>query len=173
MIGRWPWYTWYVSGGFVIGAVASLLAYLTLKPDVSLGLLIAIQVLAGVGFGLFMQNILVIVQVSIPIADVAITIPTVWFWGRLGGVIGLAVMNAVVMGTFRPQAIAILGTNATAVLESTVAIQSLPSAEKVLVVDAYAGSIRNVFLMAFALGVLGAVVGLFITGRVFRWRWRR
>lgn len=89
--GRWKIFL--VGGGIVLTVGMAVLA--TIRSDTSYGVLALGMVLAGVGMGATMQNLVLAVQNSVALRDIGSASASVSFIRSLGGAIGVSALGAV------------------------------------------------------------------------------
>lgn len=126
-------------------------------------MVIGFQILYGVGVGGAMQNTIIAIQAEF--ADNEAMIPQatslVNFTQLLGGVIGIAIAGTVFSNQLTSNLPKDLDpTIAKAVAQSVLVIKTLPEALRGPVVDAYAQSLRYVFVIAIPAGAFASLSAL-------------
>jgi MFS family permease len=155
--GRWKRY---LVGGSITATVGlSLLA--TIDAHTSFLLLIVYMALLGIGLGMTMQNLVLSVQNTVPVAQLGAATATVSFFRSLGGAIGVSVLGAV-LGTRVADSIA-RGLARTGVPSAgsdgaIPDVNSLPAPVARIVEDAYGSAVGHVFLLSAPLMLLAVLL---------------
>ena len=153
----------------VTGLVSLTLGFLvlsTIDRDTSLLLVSAGMVLVGVGVGMSMQNLVLVVQNSVPLSELGAASGAITFFRSLGGTMGVSVLGAVLanrVSTNISDGLAGAGVDASASAGSgTLNLAAMPPFVREIVESAYGSSTGDIFLVATGIAVLGLVVSLFL-----------
>ncbi|KAI4724574.1 MFS general substrate transporter [Aureobasidium sp. EXF-10728] len=123
------------------------------------------QLVLGFGFGLTMASSMVVIRTEVALKDNTVSLGAVTQMRQLGGVIGLAVTQAILNGDFRSQLANFLSPGELkAVLLSTENIKKLSAAHKDLTCRAY-GTSANMQMR-----VVTAFAGAAILTSIFAWQ---
>lgn len=123
------------------------------------------MVILGVGIGSSMQILTLIVQSTSDYADLGVATSGVTFFRALGGSFGAAVFGTVYANRLDarlPEALAASPKVPASASSSPEALHTLPAADIMAVVHAYATALQGVFLWAVPAGVLALVFALFL-----------
>lgn len=139
--------------------------------------LVALYLLvAGVGLGAAMQNLVLAVQNTVGMGDVGAATAVVTFFRTLGGAVGIQVLGAVyaqrVTGlTVAGAAEAGVDAGGTDAATASLDLEALPAAMADLVRGAYGDAIGTVFAVAGVISLLAFVATLFMRGSTLRSTW--
>ncbi|KAH0292736.1 MFS general substrate transporter [Aureobasidium namibiae CBS 147.97] len=123
------------------------------------------QVVLGFGFGLTMASSMVVIRTEVALKDNTVSLGAVTQMRQLGGVIGLAVTQAILNGNFRSQLANFLSAEELkAVMLSTANIETLGTAHKDLTCRAYGRSANA------QMRVVTAFAGAAILTSIFAWQ---
>lgn len=149
--------------------------YIMLGPDTSIGTIIGLEIIEGVGSGLLFEPPLIAIQQGVDQDDVGTATSTQSFIRSLalslgvivGGIVFQQSMDlqreSLVEAGVTPSIVELLsGKNAGA---NVMLGHTLPPAQKLAVKEAFAWSIRNMFIMFTALGALGIIASIFVPKR--------
>src|SRR5699024_5690078 len=162
-----------VTGMVMLTAGFTALSFLeasTPLPYVALGM-----ALAGIGVGMSMQNLVLVVQNSVPLRDVGAASGAVAFFRSLGGTTGVSVLGAVLasrVATTVGDGLDRAGVDpasAAAAGSDTLNMQAMPPVVREIVAGAYGSATGDLFLVAMGVAVVGPavpVVGHRCAGRV-------
>lgn len=118
----------------------------------------------GVGIGLSMQVLVLIVQNTVPYADLGVATSAVSFFRTMGSTFGAAVLGSVytnALGDRLPGALAQAGVAPSAVATPD-ALNTIPADAADIIRTAYADSFHVVFTAAIPLAALAVVLALFL-----------
>jgi len=164
LVGKFGYYWPFLVASPVFLAVGSGLLY-SLDVNTSSGKLIGFQILAGMGVGLGMQNALMAMQVEFVATPHLVSQATSMasFAQFLGGTVGLGIAEPI-LSTELTKYLAQYAPNAPAAIvrQSPTNIYSLPADMIPGVVEAYADSLKIVFLVGVPVAGLGLLSSLFI-----------
>ena len=146
--------------------------YLMLDADTSIRMIIGFEIVGGIGSGLLFEPPLIAIQQGVDQDDVGTATSTQSFIRSmalslsviLGGIVFQQSMdlrqNDLIAAGLSPSTVeALSGKNAGANVDVG---RNLPPAQELAVKNAFAWSIRNMFIMFTALGALGIVASLFV-----------
>ncbi|KAI1780331.1 MFS general substrate transporter [Hypoxylon cercidicola] len=150
--------------------------YILFGTDTNLGTIIGFQIIFGIGMALLFQTPMMALQNSVSQADTATATATLGFLRNLatslsivlGGVVFQNSMTArapilAASGLNQSELEALSGYQAAANLEITKTIDD--AAQRRVVQDAFAWSIRNMFIMYTGIAAIGVVASIFIKQR--------
>ncbi|MEV6160334.1 MDR family MFS transporter [Streptomyces sp. NPDC052052] len=155
----------------VTGVVILTLGFLglsTIDHETSL-VLVSIGMLAvGVGVGMSMQNLVLVLQNTVPLGELGAASGAITFFRSLGGTIGVSVLGAVLanqVATKITQGLTKLGIDPAASSSggSTLNIDAMPPQIQEVVRAAYGDATGTIFLISAAIAVIGVVAALFLT----------
>nr|WP_169552590.1 MDR family MFS transporter [Nocardiopsis halotolerans] len=188
--GRWKAYP-------VVGMALCLVGFTALGQahlDPGLTTVVAGQVMAGLGFGLCMQILLLATQSALPVSDMAAGTASVVFFRNLGGATGVAAFGAVMVGRLdsalaqasadaRARAAADAGAGvdsgaaelsvgladaAESAQGSPELVHSLPGPVRDVIVGAFDHAMQGVFLAGIPIAAIGLVTVVFMRGTPLR-----
>lgn len=153
----------------VTGLVSLTLGFLLLSTiDASTSLLVvsAGMLLVGVGVGMSMQNLVLVVQNSVPLSELGAASGAITFFRSLGGTMGVSVLGAVLanrVGTNISDGLSSAGVDAGAAAGSgTLNLAGMPPFVRAIVESAYGSATGDIFLVAAGIAAVGLAVGLFL-----------
>ncbi|MFJ9553288.1 MDR family MFS transporter [Nocardiopsis sp. NPDC101807] len=153
----------------VTGLVSLTLGFLllsTIDEATSLLVVSAGMLLVGTGVGMSMQNLVLVVQNSVPLSELGAASGAITFFRSLGGTMGVSVLGAVLanrVGTNISEGLAGAGVDASAAAGSgTLNLDAMPPFVRGIVESAYGSSTGDIFLVATGIAAVGLVVGLFL-----------
>ncbi|GAB3714909.1 MDR family MFS transporter [Nocardiopsis oceani] len=166
MVSRSGWVKPYV----VTGLVSLTLGFLVLSTiDESTSLLVvSLGMLAvGAGVGLSMQNLVLVVQNSVPLRELGAASGAITFFRSLGGTIGVSVLGAILasrVSTNISDGVAASGADIPAggADGSTLDLAGMPPFLREIVESAYGSSTGDIFLVATGIAMAGLVVVCFL-----------
>ncbi|EHY52142.1 hypothetical protein HRR83_003292 [Exophiala dermatitidis] len=147
--------------------------YILLGPETSIGTIIGFEIIEGVGAGLLFEPPLIAIQQDVEQDDVGTATSTQSFIRSMalslgvivGGIVfqqSMDLRRSTLVAAGLPAAIVeqLSGKNAGA---NVMVGHGLPPAQKLAVKEAFAWSIRNMFIMFTALGACGVLASVFVT----------
>jgi EmrB/QacA subfamily drug resistance transporter len=161
----------------VTGTILLTLGFLSLSVidhRTSLWHVFAGMFLIGVGVGMSMQNLVLVLQNTVPLAELGAASASITFFRSLGGTIGVSVLGAVLansVATRIADGLRELGVDTSgggAQAGATLDIASMPAPVQEIVRAAYGEATGQIFLVAAAVAVLGIVATLFLTSTELR-----
>jgi MFS family permease len=151
-----------IVGSAVLAVGLALLS--RLGPHTSFGTAAIYMVVVGLGVGLVMQVLVVAVQNSVPYSQLGVATSTATFFRTIGGAFGVSALGEV----FNDRVLSQLKVHATAAQLSLVKggsiaanpaqINHLPTAERLLFIDAFSHGLQGVFLAAVPFAILAFVL---------------
>jgi EmrB/QacA subfamily drug resistance transporter len=154
----------YVVTGTVI-LVIGFLGLGTIDHDTSLVLVAAAMVLVGVGVGMTMQNLVLVVQNSVPLRDLGAASASVTFFRSLGGTIGVSVLGAVLANRVTADLTAKLGGHGLTQgggQPSALNLAALPPQIQDVVRLVYGDATAHIFVISAAAAVVGVIAALLL-----------
>ncbi len=154
----------------VTGMVTLTLGFLVLATiDATTPLLIVCggMVLMGLGVGMSMQNLVLVVQNSVPLREIGAASGTVAFFRTLGGTMGVSVLGAFLanrVSTNISDGLSEAGVSPTAGGgdASTLNLDAMPPFLREIVEGAYGTSTGDLFLLATGIALVGLVLAVFL-----------
>ncbi|MBJ7330877.1 MAG: MFS transporter [Solirubrobacteraceae bacterium] len=131
-------------------------------PLVELGVFMA---LVGAGVGMMMQNLVLVVQNTIPRSEMGSGSSLIAFFRSLGGAVGVSVLGAMLAtraGGSISDGLAAAGVEATGKAGAVPDIATLPAPIAHIVEHAYGTGIAEVFLLAAPLGLVALIAIAFM-----------
>jgi EmrB/QacA subfamily drug resistance transporter len=121
------------------------------------------MVLVGVGVGMTMQNLVLAVQNSVPLADLGAASASVTFFRSLGGTIGVSVLGAVLANRVTADLTAKLGGHGLTSGGNTSALNlaALPPQIQHIVREVYGDATAHIFIISAAAAVVGVIAAVF------------
>ncbi|MFC9897381.1 MDR family MFS transporter [Nocardia sp. NPDC127579] len=119
----------------------------------------------GMGIGLSMQVLTIVVQNTVPYADLGTATSGVTFFRTLGSAFGAAIFGTLYTNQLTPnlaRALAEVPGVSPAVASNPEALRNLPPEQSVPIIDAYAASINYVFQWVVPVAILAFVVAWFL-----------
>ena len=150
--------------------------YITFRPDTSVARIIGFEIIGGIGIALLFQTPMIAIQNTVTQADTATATATLGFIRNvatsfsivLGGVVFQNSMAArqpslAAAGLSESVLEALSGDKAAANVDIVKSIQD--TAQRQVVLDAFAGSLRNMFIMYTCIAPVAMAAGAFIKQR--------
>ncbi|ORX56219.1 MFS general substrate transporter [Hesseltinella vesiculosa] len=163
-------YTWAIRSSMCILVLACGLMQLFQK-DSSVGLIVGLMVVAGIGSGGMINSEIIAAQGSVVIEHVPIIVTFMTFCDQVGGVTGITVASSVFYNTlgstFVQKAIP-SSVSIQAVRQSSAYMYQLPQPEQTLVLDAYTESIRTSYFSSLAFAAFGLLLSFGLKAYVMR-----
>ncbi|MET9922777.1 MDR family MFS transporter [Streptomyces sp. NPDC006435] len=155
----------------IVGVVVLTLGFLglsTIDHETSLVLVSAGMLAVGVGVGMSMQNLVLVLQNTVPLGELGAASGAITFFRSLGGTIGVSVLGAVLanqVATKIADGLAKLGIDPAASSSggSTLDVAAMPPQIQEVVRAAYGDATGSIFLISAAIAVVGVVAALFLT----------
>jgi MFS family permease len=151
-----------IAGSAVLTVGLALLS--RLGPHTSFSTCALYMVVVGLGLGLVMQVLVVAVQNAVPYSQMGVATSTATFFRTIGGAFGVSALGAV----FNSRLLHQLTTHATAaqltllhggnVAANPAQINHLPTAQRIVFVDAFSHALQTVFVVAVPFTLLACVL---------------
>ncbi|MFJ3280925.1 MDR family MFS transporter [Streptomyces halstedii] len=154
----------------ITGVVVLTLGFLglsTIDHETSLVIVSLGMLAVGIGVGMSMQNLVLVLQNTVPLSELGAASGAITFFRSLGGTIGVSVLGAVLANQ--------VATKITAGLReldvdpaassggSTLNIAAMPPEIQEVVRAAYGDATGHIFLISAGIAVIGVVASLFLT----------
>jgi EmrB/QacA subfamily drug resistance transporter len=162
-VGRTGRYRLFPVAGSAVTAVGLYLIS-RIGPHTSTWLESLFLLVLGAGIGLIMQILTLVVQNTVPYADLGTATSGVTFFRTLGGSFGASIMGSIYANQLAGNlagALARARVPASAV-SSPALVGRLPAAARALVVGAYSQSLQHVFLFAVPVAVVALLLAVFL-----------
>ncbi|MFJ3936037.1 MFS transporter [Streptomyces parvus] len=124
----------------------------------------------GVGVGMSMQNLVLVLQNTVPLSEIGAASGAITFFRSLGGTMGVSVLGAVLahqVSTKITDGLAKLGIDPAASGSgsggSTLNVAAMPPQVQDVVRAAYGDATGHIFLIAAGIAVIGVIASLFLT----------
>jgi len=153
----------YLVSGSVVLAIG-FLGLGTIDHDTPLWFVSVAMVLVGVGVGMTMQNLVLTVQNSVPLADLGAASASVTFFRSLGGTIGVSVLGAVLANRVTADLTARLGGRGLTSGGDTSALNlaALPPQIQQVVREVYGDATAHIFIISAAAAAVGVIAALLL-----------
>jgi len=119
----------------------------------------------GAGIGLAMQVLTIVVQSTVPYAELGTATSGVTFFRTLGGSFGVAIFGTLYTNALQPALADALAASPGVPPQAALApsaLHALPSAQAAPIIDAYADAIGTVFVWVVPVALLGFAVAWFL-----------
>jgi len=153
----------YILTGSIV-LTAGFLVMSTMDHQTSLFLITAGMLLVGAGVGMSMQNLVLVIQNTVPLHELGAASGAITFFRSLGGTIGVSVLGAILAGQ--------VATNITQGLTkagipasgggASLDIAALPGPVKTIVRAAYGDATGHIFLISAGIAAIGIIAALFL-----------
>lgn len=155
----------------ITGVVVLSLGFLGLSAidhETSLVLVSLGMLAVGAGVGMSMQNLVLVLQNTVPLGELGAASGAITFFRSLGGTIGVSVLGAVLanqVATKITHGLAKLGIDPAASSSggATLNIDAMPPQIQEVVRAAYGDATGTIFLISAAIAVVGVIAALFLT----------
>ncbi|MGC5342805.1 MDR family MFS transporter [Streptomyces sp. DT24] len=160
----------------IAGVVVLTLGFLglsTIDHETSLVLVSLGMLAVGIGVGMSMQNLVLVLQNTVPLSELGAASGAITFFRSLGGTIGVSVLGAVLanqVATKIAHGLAELGVDPAASGSggSTLNVAAMPPEIQEVVRAAYGDATGTIFLISAAIAVVGVIASLFLTSTKLR-----
>ena len=127
----------------------------------------------GIGVGMSMQNLVLVLQNTVPLSELGAASGAITFFRSLGGTIGVSVLGAVLanqVATKIAAGLTKLGVDPAASSSggSTLNVAAMPPEIQEVVRAAYGDATGHIFLISAAIAVVGVVASVFLTSTKLR-----
>lgn len=159
------------------GVVVLTLGFLllsTIDHTTSLVLVSAGMFAVGVGVGMSMQNLVLVLQNTVPLGEIGAASGAITFFRSLGGTVGVSVLGAVLansVSTKITDGLAKLGVTAADGAGGgggTLNVKAMPAPVQEVVRAAYGDATGTIFLISACIAVVGVVAACFLTPATLR-----
>ncbi|GAA2948274.1 MDR family MFS transporter [Streptomyces flavovirens] len=155
----------------IAGVVVLTLGFLglsTIDHETSLVIVSLGMLAVGMGVGMSMQNLVLVVQNTVPFSELGAASGSITFFRSLGGTIGVSVLGAVLanqVATKIAAGLTELGIDPAASSSggSTLNIAAMPPEIQEVVRAAYGDATGHIFLISAGIALVGVVASLFLT----------
>ncbi|MFB8030904.1 MDR family MFS transporter [Streptomyces sp. NPDC056465] len=155
----------------ITGVVVLTLGFLglsTIDHQTSLVIVSAGMLAVGIGVGMSMQNLVLVLQNTVPLSELGAASGAITFFRSLGGTIGVSVLGAVLANQVSvkiAEGLAKLGVDpaASASGGSTLNVAAMPPQIQEVVRAAYGDATGHIFLISAGIALVGVVASLFLT----------
>ena len=139
----------------------------TIDHETPMWQVMAAMALVGVGVGLSMQNLMLVLQNTVPLHELGAASGALTFFRSLGGTVGVSVLGSVLAHRVADDiaaGLAKLGVKATgsASTGGTLNLDVLPEPIRVVVRTAYGDATGHIFLISVGIAAVGLVAALFL-----------
>ncbi|MFH8868668.1 MFS transporter [Streptomyces griseus] len=122
----------------------------------------------GVGVGMSMQNLVLVLQNTVPLSEIGAASGAITFFRSLGGTMGVSVLGAVLahqVATRITDGLTALGVDpaASGSSGSTLNVAAMPPQVQDIVRAAYGEATGHIFLISAGIAVVGVIASLFLT----------
>ncbi|MFE7448776.1 MFS transporter [Streptomyces griseus] len=122
----------------------------------------------GVGVGMSMQNLVLVLQNTVPLSEIGAASGAITFFRSLGGTMGVSVLGAVLahqVATRITDGLTALGVDpaASGSSGSTLNVAAMPPQVQDIVRAAYGEATGHIFLISAGIAVIGVIASLFLT----------
>lgn len=122
----------------------------------------------GVGVGMSMQNLVLVLQNTVPLSEIGAASGAITFFRSLGGTMGVSVLGAVLahqVATRITDGLTRLGVDpaASGSSGSTLNVAAMPPQVQDVVRAAYGEATGHIFLISAGIAVIGVIASLFLT----------
>ncbi|MEU8354539.1 MDR family MFS transporter [Nonomuraea sp. NPDC048882] len=157
----------YILAGLIV-LLAGFAGLATLDHQTPLVLVSAYMLAVGVGVGMSMQNLVLVIQNTVPLREIGAASGAVTFFRSLGGTVGVSVLGAILAGqvaTNITEGLAKAGipvTGDSAAAGGSLNIAALPEPVREIVRAAYGDATGHIFLVSAAIAVVGLIAAIFL-----------
>ncbi|MFF0321035.1 MDR family MFS transporter [Nonomuraea angiospora] len=138
----------------------------TIDHQTSMVLISAYMLAVGVGVGMSMQNLVLVIQNTVPLREIGAASGAITFFRSLGGTVGVSVLGAVLANRVASniaEGLARAGIPAGGqAAGGSLNIAALPEPIKLIVRSAYGDATGHIFLISAAIAVVGLVAAAFL-----------
>lgn len=140
----------------------------TIDHETSLVLVSLFMLAVGIGVGMSMQNLVLVIQNTVPLREVGAASGAITFFRSLGGTVGVSVLGAVLanrVATSITEGLAKAGIPVTgdgAAASGSLNIAALPEPIKQIVRAAYGDATGHIFLVSAGIAVVGLIAAFFL-----------
>ncbi|WP_433445338.1 MDR family MFS transporter [Nonomuraea sp. CA-141351] len=153
----------------LVGLVVLLLGFAglaTIDHETPMVLISVYMLAVGVGVGMSMQNLVLVIQNTVPLSEIGAASGAVTFFRSLGGTVGVSVLGAVLADQVASnivEGLAKAGIPAAgSAAGGSLNIAALPEPIKTIVRAAYGDATGHIFLISAAIAAVGLVAAAFL-----------
>ncbi|MEV1174116.1 MDR family MFS transporter [Nonomuraea sp. NPDC049784] len=153
----------------LVGLVVLLLGFAglaTIDHETPMVLISVYMLAVGVGVGMSMQNLVLVIQNTVPLSEIGAASGAVTFFRSLGGTVGVSVLGAVLANQVASnivEGLAKAGIPAAgSAAGGSLNIAALPEPIKTIVRAAYGDATGHIFLISAAIAAVGLVAAAFL-----------
>ncbi|MEV4564607.1 MDR family MFS transporter [Nonomuraea sp. NPDC049419] len=157
----------YILAGLVV-LLAGFAGLATIDHETSLVLVSTYMLLVGVGVGMSMQNLVLVIQNTVPLREIGAASGAITFFRSLGGTVGVSVLGAVLanrVATNIAEGLAKAGIPTTgdgAAAGGSLNIAALPEPIKGIVRAAYGDATGHIFMVSVGIALVGLIAAFFL-----------
>ncbi|MEW9550486.1 MDR family MFS transporter [Nonomuraea sp. NPDC050783] len=157
----------YILAGLVV-LLAGFVGLSTIDHRTAMVLVSAYMLAVGVGVGMSMQNLVLVIQNTVPLREIGAASGAVTFFRSLGGTVGVSVLGAVLANQVAANITAGLARAGIPVqggggaAGSSLNIAALPGPIREIVRAAYGDATGHIFLISAAIAAVGLVAAAFL-----------
>ncbi|MFI7611382.1 MDR family MFS transporter [Nonomuraea terrae] len=157
----------YILVGLVV-LLAGFAGLATIDHETTLVLVSAYMLLVGIGVGMSMQNLVLVIQNTVPLSEIGAASGAITFFRSLGGTVGVSVLGAVLANRVASDIAAGLAkagipvTGDAAAASGSLNIAALPEPVKQIVRAAYGEATGHIFLISAGIAVVGLLAAAFL-----------
>ncbi|MFI7274558.1 MDR family MFS transporter [Streptomyces sp. NPDC049879] len=163
----------YILAGVIV-LTLGFLGLSTIDHETSLVLVGTGMFAVGVGVGMSMQNLVLVVQNTVPLNEIGAASGAITFFRSLGGTMGVSILGAVLanqVATKIANGLRELGIDPAAGgsdAGSTLNVAAMPPAVQGVIRAAYGDATGHIFLISAGIALIGVVAVLFLTPATLR-----
>ncbi|MET8864796.1 MDR family MFS transporter [Nonomuraea sp. NPDC004580] len=157
----------YILAGLVV-LLAGFAGLATIDHETSLVLVSIYMLLVGVGVGMSMQNLVLVIQNTVPLREIGAASGAITFFRSLGGTVGVSVLGAVLanrVATNIAEGLAKAGVPMTgdgAAAGGSLNIASMPEPLRAIVRAAYGDATGHIFMVSVGIALVGLIAAFFL-----------
>ena len=155
----------YILVGLVV-LLAGFVGLSTIDHQTSLVLVSLYMLAVGVGVGMSMQNLVLVIQNTVPLREIGAASGAITFFRSLGGTVGVSVLGAILanrVATSITEGLAKAGIPVTgSQAGKSLNIAEMPEAIKPIVRAAYGDATGHIFLVSAGIAVVGLIAAAFL-----------
>lgn len=144
----------------------------TIDHETSMVLISVYMLAVGVGVGMSMQNLVLVIQNTVPLREIGAASGAVTFFRSLGGTVGVSVLGAILanrVAAHITEGLAKAGIPVTGrAAGGSLDIAALPEPVKAIVRAAYGDATGHIFLISAGITVVGLVAAAFLKPAALR-----
>lgn len=156
----------YILVGLVV-LLAGFAGLATIDHETPIPLISVYMLGVGVGVGMSMQNLVLVVQNTVPLREIGAASGAITFFRSLGGTVGVSVLGAVLAnrvatGITEGLAKAHIPVSGGSAAGGSLNIAALPEPVKAIVRAAYGDATGHIFLISAGIAVVGLIAAAFL-----------